>query len=132
MIDIKGAAGQQCPSPELIVLFTTNLDQWVNGPIIVDYNHGRKPPYFEVYTHSQPVNNKKYNVELYGKQRFMASNHTLMSINEKATSLIITLNDNDEQLTLTNQDRTTYSKITGIRINSQLTTKPKENDSISK
>ncbi|CAF0988067.1 unnamed protein product [Rotaria sp. Silwood1] len=131
-IRITGSAIQQCPSPELVHSYNSNHYKWIDGPVIMDYNHVLEPPTLEVYTYSQPAHNRKNAVEFYGKQRYMKTTSNTIDVDKNITKLKITLHDNVEQLVLTNQSRTIYPNVTIITIHSQMTTRPKENDPISR
>ncbi|CAF4522938.1 unnamed protein product [Rotaria sp. Silwood1] len=131
-IRITGSAIQQCPSPELVHSYNSNHYKWIDGPVIMDYNHVLEPPTLEVYTYSQSAHNRKYAVEFYGKQRYMKTTSNTIDVDKNITKLKITLHDNVEQLVLTNQSRTIYPNVTIITIHSQMTTRPKENDPISR
>ncbi|CAF1450055.1 unnamed protein product [Rotaria sordida] len=131
-IRITGSVVQQCPSPELVHLFNNDHKKWIDGPVIMDYNHVLESPMLEVYTYSQFAHNGKFSVELYGKERYITTTNNTISIDKNITRLRITLNDNVEQLVSTYQNRTIYPKVTIIIIHSQMTIKPKENDPISR
>ncbi|CAF1632722.1 unnamed protein product [Rotaria sordida] len=131
-IRITGSIVQQCPSPELAHLFNDDHKKWIDGPVIMDYNHVLESPMLEVYTYSQFAHNGKSSVELYGKERHITTTNNTISIDKNITRLRITLNDNVEQLVSTYQNRTIYPKVTIIIIHSQMTIKPKENDPISR
>jgi hypothetical protein len=99
----------------------------------MDYNHARKPPTLEVYTHSQSARNGKYYTEFYGKERSMTTNSNIMDIKNNITTLQITLNDDyNEPLVLANQDKTSYPKVTTINLHSQMTTAAREDDFINR
>ena len=99
----------------------------------MDYNHVLKPPTLEVYTHSQPARNGKYYTEFYGKERYMTTNSNIMDIKDNVMGLRITLNDDyNEPLVLVNQNKTSYPKVTTIRLHSQMTATATEDDSINR
>ncbi|CAF2217476.1 unnamed protein product [Rotaria magnacalcarata] len=129
---VTGDAAQRCPAPGLVELFNENHDKWIKGPVIMNYNHALKPPTLEVYTYPQPTYNGKYYAELYGNETYISTKRNIMDIDDNAKVLRITLNDNNnEQLTLLNQNKMNYPKVTTIRLHSQMTEMARENDSIN-
>ncbi|CAF0882000.1 unnamed protein product [Rotaria sp. Silwood1] len=124
----------------ITILYKRREDPASIDPAIIDnllYGDGGhpqipEPPTLEVYTYSQSAHNRKYAVEFYGKQRYMKTTSNTIDVDKNITKLKITLHDNVEQLVLTNQSRTIYPNVTIITIHSQMTTRPKENDPISR
>ncbi|CAF4005757.1 unnamed protein product [Rotaria sp. Silwood1] len=111
---------------ELVYLFNDMNRQWINSPIIIDYNFQSDPPLHEFYTYSQPSHDGKYIVEFYGTKRHIAPSNDAINIDKNMTRLKITLND--DQL-LANEILTIYPKVTAINVHSQMTTITIENDS---
>ncbi|CAF3473607.1 unnamed protein product [Rotaria socialis] len=131
-IQVTGDAAQRCPAPGLVELFNENHDKWIQGPVIMNYNHPLKPPTLEFYTYSQSAWKGKYYAEFYGNETYISTKSNIMDIYDNAKTLRITLNDNNnEQLTLLNQNKANYPKVTTIRLHSQMARSARENDSMN-
>ncbi|CAF1534124.1 unnamed protein product [Rotaria magnacalcarata] len=114
----------QSPPPELVYSLNDLNGQWIDGPVIMDYNFRLDPPLFEFYTYSQPSFDGKYIVEFYDRKRYITPMNDMINIDKNITTLKITLHD--DQLVV-NEPLITYPNVTAINIHSQITTIAAEN-----
>ena len=121
----------QCPPTDLIDSFQFLNNQWLDGPLVMDYNSLLKRSILEVYTNRQSKRIRKCALELYGRKRHVATTmaDNSANIDRKITYLHVTLND--DQFPSYDIDGC-YPKVSRLIILSQMTRSPTEEDKKSK